>query len=108
MAATRYNLSVQAGRALSRRLTVLITQGTISDLDFVLRMWARHVPDIPVGSGTVTIVAGTNDVDLYVAPEVTALFDPLTVYAYQIDAVAADQDKETIAHGRLYVGPEYA
>lgn len=107
MAAIRYNLTGYQGHTLRRTLTVNMAIGQASDLSYSCRIWQRHFPDVPVGTGIVTVVPNTSDLELTIEAAIFDALDPTLTYAYQIDAEASDASRDTVAHGRLYVGTEY-
>lgn len=107
MAAIRYNLTCSQGRTLRRRLVISMDTGQVGDLSYSVRLWERHVPDVPIGAATAIAVPGTSEIEIEIPYTTTEALDTAKVYGYQIDAEAADNVPETIAHGRLYVGEEY-
>lgn len=107
MAAIRYNLTGYQGHDLIRRLTVNLELGQAADLTYTCLIWPRHFPETPAGAGTVALIPNTPDIQLTIPAAIFDALDITKTYAYQIDAEATDNTRETLAHGRLYVGAEY-
>lgn len=110
MPAVRYNLTVTKNRQFSRKLMLTPDQGDVPDLTYTIRFWERHIPDVPIaveGANVSVPESPGTDVALEIPPAGTDALDAAKVYAYQIDGLK-DDVPEVVAHGRIFVGAEWA